>query len=38
MPLLALSAALVALTTAIGLWTSREVFARPVMETLRADA
>ena len=37
-PLLALSAALVALTTAIGLWTSREVFARPVMETLRADA
>ena len=38
LPLLALSAALVALTTAIGLWTSREVFARPVMETLRADA
>jgi putative ABC transport system permease protein len=37
-PLLALSAALVGLTTAIGLWTSREVFARPVMETLRADA
>jgi putative ABC transport system permease protein len=37
-PLAALSAALVALTTAIGLWTSREVFARPVMETLRADA
>ena len=37
-PLLALSAGLVALTTAIGLWTSREVFARPVMETLRADA
>jgi putative ABC transport system permease protein len=36
-PLLALSAALVTLTTAIGLWTSREVFARPVMETLRAD-
>jgi putative ABC transport system permease protein len=38
LPLLALSAALVALTTAIGLWTSREVFARPVMETLREDA
>jgi putative ABC transport system permease protein len=36
-PLIALSAGLVALTTAIGLWTSREVFARPVMETLRAD-
>jgi putative ABC transport system permease protein len=38
LPLLALSAALVALTTFIGLWTSREVFARPVMETLRAEA
>jgi putative ABC transport system permease protein len=37
LPLLALSAGLVALTTTIGLWTSREVFARPVMETLRAD-
>jgi putative ABC transport system permease protein len=37
-PLLVLSAGLVTLTTAIGLWTSREVFARPVMETLRADA
>jgi putative ABC transport system permease protein len=37
-PLLGLSAALVALTTGIGLWTSREVFARPVMETLRAEA
>ena len=37
-PLLGLSAALVALTTSIGLWTSREVFARPVMETLRAEA
>ena len=38
LPLLALSAALVGLTTGIGLWTSREVFARPVMETLRAEA
>ena len=38
LPLFALSAGLVTLTTAIGLWTSREVFARPVMETLRADA
>lgn len=37
-PLLALQAALVGMTTAIGLWTSREVFARPVMESLRADA
>jgi putative ABC transport system permease protein len=37
-PLVGLSAALVALTTGIGLWTSREVFARPVMETLRAEA
>ena len=38
MPLVALSAALVGFTAAIGLWTSREVFARPVMESLRADA
>jgi putative ABC transport system permease protein len=38
LPLLALAAGLVALTTGIGLWTSREVFARPVMETLRAEA
>ena len=37
-PLAGLTAALVALTTGVGLWTSREVFARPVMETLRAEA
>jgi putative ABC transport system permease protein len=37
-PLLALQAALVGVTAGIGLWTSREVFARPVMESLRADA
>ncbi len=37
LPLVGFSAALVLVTSGIGLWTSREVFARPVMESLRAD-
>jgi putative ABC transport system permease protein len=36
-PLLALSAGVVALTAAIGLWSARDVFARPPLEALRAE-
>ena len=36
-PSAALSIGVVALTAAIGLWSGREVFARPPLEALRAD-
>ncbi len=37
LPLLALSAGLVLVTAAIGLWSTREVFGRPSLESLRAE-
>jgi putative ABC transport system permease protein len=37
LPLLALSAGLVALTAAVGAWSARDVFARPPLEALRAE-